>query len=211
MGLKTVLHMEYRTHRWEKSMGRPNRYKVALMYDAGARTAKDLPKNVERYVQEGKDQGLDEGEAWAVAWSRYCKYKEPGSPHCKKDSPSDYFPGKKVAWKYGRPFVLEELHTMEWTIGYLHFTRTSEARLVKAFANLLGRKLRSLYGDEFRVFVTGRTVEIKGHREKHTSFGLWPKPFLKAIREAGDAVARQAGVEEWIGKGAESWFSGITS
>ncbi len=38
----------------------------------GVRTAKDLPKNVERYVQEGKDQGLDEGEAWAVAWSRYC-------------------------------------------------------------------------------------------------------------------------------------------
>jgi hypothetical protein len=61
--------------------------------------SKNLPKNVERYVQEGKDQGLDEGEAWAVAWSRYCKYKNPDSPHCKKDSPSDYLQnqGKKQA------------------------------------------------------------------------------------------------------------------
>lgn len=80
-------------------MSKINHYKVALMHDTGARTAKDLPKHVERYVDEGKDQGLDEGEAWAVAWSRYCKYKNPDSPHCKKDSPSDYFPnqGKKQA------------------------------------------------------------------------------------------------------------------
>ena len=64
-----------------------------------SKQSKNLPKHVERYVQEGKDQGLDEGEAWAVAWSRYCKYKNPDSPHCKKDSPSDYLPnqGKKQA------------------------------------------------------------------------------------------------------------------
>jgi len=69
----------------------------------GVRTAKNLPKHVERYVQEGKDQGLDEGEAWAVAWSRYCKFRNPDSPHCKKDSPEDYLPnqGKKQAG--GRP------------------------------------------------------------------------------------------------------------
>ena len=34
--------------------------------------AKDLPPDVERYVQEGKDSGMDEGKAWAVAWSRWC-------------------------------------------------------------------------------------------------------------------------------------------
>ena len=68
----------------------------------GVRTAKDLPKNVERYVQEGKDQGLDEGEAWAVAWSRYCRWKNPDSPHCKKDSPEDYLQnqGKKKAGRH---------------------------------------------------------------------------------------------------------------
>jgi len=57
--------------------------------------AKDLPKDVERYVEEGKDQGMDESKAWAVAWSRFCRYKNPGSPHCKKDT-GDYFPGRSA-------------------------------------------------------------------------------------------------------------------
>jgi len=61
-----------------------------------SKTAKNLPPNVERYVQEGLDQGLSESEAWGVAWSRYCKYKNPGSPHCKKDK-SDYFPGRSAS------------------------------------------------------------------------------------------------------------------
>lgn len=53
---------------------------------------KDIPKNVERYVQEGLDAGMDEDKAWAIAWSRYCQYKEPNSPHCKQD---EYFPGRE--------------------------------------------------------------------------------------------------------------------
>lgn len=60
------------------------------------KTAKNLPADVVRYVQEGKDSGMDEGKAWAVAWSRYCKYKNPGSDHCKKDT-SEYFPGRKAS------------------------------------------------------------------------------------------------------------------
>lgn len=62
------------------------------------KSAKDLPKDVVRYVQETKEQspGKEDSYYWAVAWSRYCKHKEPGSPHCKQKS---YFPnkGKKQA------------------------------------------------------------------------------------------------------------------
>jgi len=53
------------------------------------KVAKDLPKDVERYVDEGIAQGLPESEAWAVAWSRWCKYKMPGDEHCRKD-PEEY-------------------------------------------------------------------------------------------------------------------------
>ncbi|MDB4278650.1 hypothetical protein N9917_03530 [Deltaproteobacteria bacterium] len=63
----------------------------------GTKTAKDLPKDVERYVEEGMDKGMDESKAWAIAWSRYCKYKNPSSPHCKKDKGS-YFSGKSAAY-----------------------------------------------------------------------------------------------------------------
>lgn len=56
-----------------------------------------IPKNVERYVQEGKDQGLSEEEAWAVAWSRYCEYKEPNSPHCQQNR---YFPNRAASARF---------------------------------------------------------------------------------------------------------------
>lgn len=56
----------------------------------------NLPKDVERYVQEGLDAGMDESKAWAIAWSRFCKYKNPDSTHCKQD---EYFHGKGVEKK----------------------------------------------------------------------------------------------------------------
>lgn len=55
------------------------------------RLSKNLPKSVERYVKEHKEQGMDEAKAWALAWSRYCQYKNPDSPRCKKDN---YFSGR---------------------------------------------------------------------------------------------------------------------
>lgn len=51
----------------------------------------DIPKTVKRYVDEHLEQGNDEGKAWALAWSRYCKFKNPGSPRCKQDN---YFSGR---------------------------------------------------------------------------------------------------------------------
>lgn len=58
------------------------------------RTAANVPATVERYVKEHLDQGLEEGKAWAVAWSRYCAYKNPGSPRCHQE---EYFPGRKAS------------------------------------------------------------------------------------------------------------------
>jgi hypothetical protein len=54
---------------------------------------REVPETVERYYQEGIDQGMPEAEAWAVAWSRYCKYKDPESKHCHLRQ-AEYFPGK---------------------------------------------------------------------------------------------------------------------
>ena len=54
--------------------------------------AEDLPGPVERYVKETMEGNPDytEEQAWATAWSRYCKYKNPGSDHCQKDQ-DEYF------------------------------------------------------------------------------------------------------------------------
>lgn len=71
---------------------------VAWQEIGGEKVAVNLPADVERYVEETKEKNpdYDEGQAWAVAWSRYCKYKNPGSEHCQRD-PSDYFTGRTAA------------------------------------------------------------------------------------------------------------------
>lgn len=67
---------------------------------------KERNKNVPAYVHDKVEEIMDnqkekdEGKAWAVAWSIYCKYKKPNSPHCQKET-DDYFPGrkkKKASW-----------------------------------------------------------------------------------------------------------------
>lgn len=47
--------------------------------------ARDVPKDVERYVKEVKEKnpGYSDEQAWATAWTIYCEHKNPGSPHCK--------------------------------------------------------------------------------------------------------------------------------
>ena len=64
---------------------------------ASSRVAVDLPPDVERYVEEIQEANpdYDESQAWATAWSRYCKYKNPGSEHCSKPA-SGYFTGKSA-------------------------------------------------------------------------------------------------------------------
>lgn len=55
---------------------------------------RQVPEKVEQYYQEAMQQpGMIEAQAWAIAWSRYCKYTEPASSHCKLHR-SEYFPGK---------------------------------------------------------------------------------------------------------------------
>lgn len=70
----------------------PSSAQMGQILGTFSKVAKNLPPSVERYVKEHKEQGMDEGKAWAIAWSRYCQFKNPNSPHCKKD---EYFENKK--------------------------------------------------------------------------------------------------------------------
>lgn len=60
------------------------------------------PASVDRYYEETLEETPDmpTGQAWAVAWSRYCAYKRPGSPHCKMRR-SEYLPGRRGKGKRG--------------------------------------------------------------------------------------------------------------
>jgi hypothetical protein len=56
-----------------------------------------MPSTVDRYFKEIKDSNPEysDSQAWATAWSVYCKHKNPGSEHCKMN-PEDYLKGKSA-------------------------------------------------------------------------------------------------------------------
>ncbi len=57
------------------------------------RKRKEPPITVERYYSEHISKGVPEKQAWALAWSRYCKYSYPGSKRCQR-KPSQYLAGR---------------------------------------------------------------------------------------------------------------------
>jgi len=81
---------------------------TASDYASILKYAVDLPADVERYVEEGTDAGMPEDKAWAVAWSRYCKYKNPESEHCQMNK-SEYFPGRKAKFERGVSMTVDEV------------------------------------------------------------------------------------------------------
>lgn len=57
-----------------------------------------MPSPVDDYFKEVKkdNPSYSDEQAWATAWSIYCKHKNPGSEHCQKPT-SEYLKGKKAA------------------------------------------------------------------------------------------------------------------
>jgi hypothetical protein len=57
-----------------------------------------MPSPVDKYYKQIRKENpsYSEEQAWATAWSVFCKHKDPGSSHCHK-SPSEYLKGKSAA------------------------------------------------------------------------------------------------------------------
>lgn len=56
-----------------------------------------MPSPVDKYYKEVKDSNpsYSDEQAWATAWSVFCKHVEPGSEHCHKPT-SEYLKGKSA-------------------------------------------------------------------------------------------------------------------
>lgn len=67
----------------------PSSYRVAARFIA--EQTKSAPKKVDDLFKEVKDgnPSYSDEQAWATAWSIYCKHVDPGGSHCKK-SPGEY-------------------------------------------------------------------------------------------------------------------------
>ena len=81
------------TYEFYDQKGRGSSIQVTGVQLSEPRVKKSLPVTVERYYKEHIDQGVSPDVAWALSWSRYCKYSYPDSTHCKR-KPSAYFVNK---------------------------------------------------------------------------------------------------------------------
>lgn len=89
---------------------------------ASDKVAVNLPADVERYVKEieKKNPDYDEAQTWATAWSIYCKYKEPGSPHCQMPT-SDYFKqaDSSLTASWGTVLAGDKTTMADWYEGHV--------------------------------------------------------------------------------------------
>lgn len=56
-----------------------------------------MPAKVDEYFKQVKEDnpGYSDSQAWATAWSIFCKHKDPDSKHCRKDR-SEYLKDKNA-------------------------------------------------------------------------------------------------------------------
>lgn len=124
-----------------------------------ARNAKsDIPKTVKRYVEEHLAQGNDEGKAYALAWSRFCKYKYPNSPHCKKD---EYFEGRKSSSRLGR--IAKKI------------SEEAARKLVEEYSEELADMEREIT-IRFKKHENGNNTEVEVEDSEGESFTIGPIP-----------------------------------
>lgn len=57
-----------------------------------------MPTPVDKYFEEIKrdNPSYSDEQAWATAWSIYCKHKNPGSDHCHKPT-GEYLKGREAS------------------------------------------------------------------------------------------------------------------
>lgn len=158
-------------------------------YAAILKYAVNLPADVERYVEEVKEKNpsYSEGQAWATAWSIYCKYKNPDSEHCKQDS-SDYFAGRTAKFPAGESMTVDEV------------------------ADVVGPEFKEMNEDP-----PASVVKVRKEMEKKAAKGtdsVWVVSDPDATSEMGDIFSKVSVnklPELVIGMGGKEWRSKNTA
>jgi hypothetical protein len=87
----------------------PPSIRVALRFEAAQ--DKSAPAQVDKYFKKVKkdNPSYDDSQAWATAWSIYCKHKNPGSKSCHQD---EYLTGKHAGRKPKDTFERHQLKVL---------------------------------------------------------------------------------------------------
>jgi len=131
----------------------------------GERVAVNIPKEVDDLAETIKkeNKGYDDSKAFATAWSIYCRYVNPGSGHCHKDSPSDYFPSRKAE------DITED--DEKWAVYHIEQQKKRLAsQVAKTIADQMGGagKLKMMLGATVTALPGDKGLAIKWPNPKRT-------------------------------------------
>jgi len=127
-----------------------------------------MPAAVDKYYEEVKrdNPSYSEEQAWATAWSIYCKHKNPGSDHCQKP-PSEYLKGKTaMTGRLAAMYLAQEDLFRDRERAYLHI---SNGGLTLILQELLNAEYGSTYRLRYEMSSMGQT-----------SAGEFPLPAMAA-------------------------------
>lgn len=151
-----------------------------------------MPSPVDKYFDKVKEQNptYSDAQAWATAWSIYCKYKNPGSEHCHLPT-GEYFKGKeamglRVAAKIEIPVPNDE---MVIAVGKEVYSSGS----VKYWYQLKKSKAKMSYTDreKFRYQLRNQAQVVQANKlveELDAKLPSLKKEALVPLREFEDAL-----------------------
>lgn len=108
-----------------------------------------MPSPVDRYfdeVKQGNPEYTDE-QAWATAWSIYCRHKNPGSEHCHQPT-SEYLSGREagllvhVAARY-----LEAERMDAVTLQAFKWVSVERRKVISRYMTPMSHELKALAGE----------------------------------------------------------------
>lgn len=183
------------------------------------RTAENLPSYVEDKVKEFEGKGYDTDYAWPMAWSIYCKHKEPNSPHCHqkeyltkqassiKDAIYDVLHPFMIKIQKIAPSLSDDIESHLWAneekqarATTLHFTpeilkhiKSGDTSEIEEFCPLLGGSI----GEKLN---QGNLLEAR--KLAHTAGDLLLQEVNSAIKALHnfDHMHREASVKRTAGK-----------
>lgn len=147
-----------------------------------------MPRKVEELVARISKQNpsYSEAQAWATAWSVYCRNVRPGSRHCRRP-PSGYFAGT------GEYVVVPPAVRAEARAGLRIRDRVAPSNKCCTAAGLMTARLL-----ESGRFPVSRLPKMRGYFERHAvdNRGNWPddsRGYQAWLLWGGDAGRRWAG------------------
>jgi len=166
-----------------------------------------MPSPVDKYFKSVKEKNpsYTDEQAWATAWSIYCKHKNPGSEHCHKPA-GEYLKGKSAALREFQDAII---------------IRNVVARVMQEYtAKAEAKKAEKRYAENKKLLGEMETLRRKVENADESAAKKFDRAYGKlfengmAASKAGEKLLREYGGEDasdWLSRCVRQWNGNVIS